>query len=121
MLFTTSGQWAVFLSMVYTGLGVGFLYNLASAARMLGHGQLWSAVCDLLFCLAAFALTGGVCLAVNHGQMRLYMFAAVFAGFTIWQVTVGHLLAKLGKTLLRGFLAVARRAKNSKFGKLFMK
>ena len=85
MLFSTVGQSRVFLIMLYAGLALGLYASFDRAARLLfGAGRLLALIMDLIFGLAAAALT---CLALLHaadGELRLYSLMGVLAGYLIY-------------------------------------
>jgi len=85
MLFTTIGQYRVFLWMLAAGAAIGAWYALTAAVRHLLCAGLWlGLLADIAFGVGAAAL---FCLALytaNYGQLRFYAVAAAALGFALF-------------------------------------
>ncbi len=85
MLFSTVGQWRVFVAMMAAGLLVGLRYGAFSLLRrLLRAGPLLSLAADLAFGAFAAALLAGALTLANRGEMRLYALLGAGLGATIY-------------------------------------
>lgn len=85
MLFTTIGQYRVFLWMLAAGAAMGAWYALMAALRRLLCAGLWlGLLTDAAFGLGAAAL---FCLALytaNYGEVRFFVVIAAALGFALF-------------------------------------
>ena len=89
MLFSTLGQWRVFLWMLAAGAAIGAWYACAAALRRLLCAGPWlSLLVDLAFGIGAAAIFClALCLA-NRGQPRLYAVLATLLGAALFAIGV---------------------------------
>ena len=100
MLFYTVGQSRIFLTMLYAGLAVGLYASLDAAARRLfGAGRLLALMMDLVFGIAAAAVTCLALVVAADGELRLYALMGVAAGYLNFRGTVAPLLTKTCRIL----------------------
>ena len=81
----TAGQGRTFLSLIYAGMAIALLYDLATPA-LNSRSFFAHLIADLLLCAAGAAL----CLAALHitgcGQLRLYMPLPLILGAAIYRL-----------------------------------
>lgn len=97
-------QARAFLAAAGAGVAAALVYDLLRVARRVLHaGSLLTAGLDLLFWLAAAALTAAAGALCGVEGLRLYMLLGVLCGFLVWEAGVRRVLAALGGALRRAF------------------
>ena len=104
-------QAAVFLGAVGFGFLLGAAYDLCRFVRLLTRSRR-IAVWDIAFGAAAGAATFLFALTQDGGKVRVYLLAAIGAGFAAWYFFAGRPIRSAADRILRvlrSALAVARR------------
>jgi len=94
---TVAGQMQVFLAMLLCGAAVGMAHDLMALFR---HGLVFTAAADLALGLVCAAGMIGVGLALYIDPFRLYVFAGVCLGWTIYVLTLGTIVRVLKKRFI---------------------
>lgn len=102
MGITNSGQ----LNELFLAGGVGFLlgafYDVFRVIRlMMKPSAKWVFVQDLLFFSISAMVTFLFALAVNGGELRLYLIVGLTVGFTAYLVTVGRLVVRFARQIIQ--------------------
>lgn len=85
MLFSTIGQWKVFLAMMVAGALVGALYGaMKLLRRALSAGFVLTLLCDLAFGAGAAAILGYMLTISNFGEVRLFALLGAAAGLLLY-------------------------------------
>ena len=85
MLFTTVGQYRVFLWMMAAGALMGAWYAATAALRRLLSAGLWlGLMADAAFGLGAAAIFCAALFTANYGELRLYEAVAAALGFSLF-------------------------------------
>ena len=80
---------------VIAGIALGFLYEFFRLLHRLHQRAVWLIfIDDLLFCMCCTCALSLLFFNLSFGQMRLYAFACLAAGFAVWYFTFGRLFRK---------------------------
>lgn len=102
MLFYTVGQSRVFLIMMYAGLAIGLYLSADQALRQLfSAGRILSFIMDLLFGIASACIILCALMIASGGELRLYALMGALCGYLIYAATLGPLLRRLARTLIK--------------------
>ena len=122
MLFYTTGQSQIFLTMLYAGLAVGLYVSLDSSARRLfGAGRLMALAMDLTLGVVIAVIA---CLALvisADGELRLYSLLGILCGFLLYMGTLAPLLHRIASLVLVPLRAAARFLKKRALVKKLLK
>ena len=119
MLFYTVGQPQAFLGMMYAGLAVGLLFDMAALVRkLLWAGKVLTLVVDCAFSLLCVVLLAAVWLRVNYLDFRLYALMGAACGAVLYALTVRPLMRLL---VLRPLIRLGRRLRRIAGSKIFRK
>jgi len=119
MLFYTVGQPQAFLGMMYAGLAVGLLFDLAALVRKLLYaGKVLTLLVDCAFSLLAVILLAATWLHVNYLDFRMYALIGAAAGAALYALTVRPLLRFL---VVRPLIFIGRRLKRIAGSKIIQK
>lgn len=119
MLFYTVGQPQAFLGMMYAGLAVGLLFDLAALARkLLFAGRILTLAVDCAFSLFAVMLLAAAWLRVNYLDFRMYALMGAAAGAVLYALTLRPLLRLI---VLRPLVFLGRRLKRIAGSKIVRK
>mgnify|MGYP000988670718 CR=1 FL=1 len=119
MLFYTVGQPQAFLGMMYAGLAVGLLFDMAALVRkLLWAGKVLTLVVDCTFSLLCVVLLAAVWLRVNYLDFRLYALMGAACGAVLYALTVRPLMRLL---VLRPLIRLGRRLRRIAGSKIFRK
>jgi len=89
MLMSTVNQAYVFLSTVYGGIIIGFIYDLyRMIRRIIRPKRFMTGALDMLFWLTTSLVTFIVLYFANGGEVRLYTFLGFILGFTIYMLAL---------------------------------
>ncbi len=115
MIFEATGQAVVFLSTMYAGLAMGLGYDVLRALRWtVRAGRAVTAMLDALFCLFCLAAFLFALYRANTGRLYLYTVLGAVCGSVLYFAGISHLvlpaLARVGRVVRSGFLALARSA-----------
>ena len=106
-------QGGVFLAMLYGGLAVGVLYDLARGVRSVLHaGPVLTGVLDLLFGALACLPAGLLVAAFSHEGLRAYMLLGMACGLLLYLAGVSRLL----RLLVRALCGACRRIAQTRAG-----
>ena len=113
MLFSTIGQFEVFLWMTAAGVLIGACYAVLAALRRLLQAGFWlSLASDIAFGTGAAGIFLSFLIAANYGRMRLFTLLA--AGLGVCLFTFGlfpplkALTSGAGRVLCRLYCALKR-------------
>lgn len=85
MLFSTIGQFPVFLWMIAAGFIIGIWYALLAALRRLLQAGFWlSLACDLAFGAGAAAIFLAFLITANYGRFRFFAFLGALIGIILF-------------------------------------
>jgi spore cortex biosynthesis protein YabQ len=85
MLFSTIGQFPVFLWMIAAGFIIGIWYALLAALRKLLQAGFWlSLACDLAFGAGAAAIFLAFLITANYGKFRFFTLLGVLIGIILF-------------------------------------
>ena len=119
MLFYTIGQPQAFLGMMYAGLAVGLLFDVAALVRkLLFAGKILTLVVDCAFSLLAVMLLAATWLHVNYLDFRMYALMGAAAGAALYALTLRPLLRLI---VVRPLIFVGRRLKRLAGAKILRK
>lgn len=119
MLFYTVGQPQAFLGMMYAGLAVGLLFDLAALVRKLLYaGKVLTLLVDCAFSLLAVLLLAATWLHVNYLDFRMYALMGAASGAALYALTVRPLLRLV---VLKPLIFLGRRAKRIAGAKIVRK
>lgn len=94
-MLTASNQAWIFLSTVYAGFLIGFLYDCCRMIRkMIRAGVVVTGILDLLFWSIIGMLSYLVVFYVNDGNVRLYTIAGFFIGWILYALTLSPFIMK---------------------------
>jgi hypothetical protein len=121
MLFYTVGQPQAFLGMMYAGLAVGLLFDMAALTRrLLSAGRALSAAIDCAYSLVCVALMAAVWLRVNYLDFRMYALLGAASGAVLYALTLRRLLILMIVRPLRHLGRWLKKVLNNKlFRKIF--
>ncbi|MDI3522190.1 MAG: hypothetical protein PWP43_372 [Bacillota bacterium] len=86
------------------GVGLGLLFDLWRACRAVLHpGWIVTSAGDLLFWLVAMLVAAATLMLANYGQVRLYVFLSLGAGFGLYQLALSPLLRRPLRLSVRFF------------------
>ena len=89
MLFSTIGQFPVFLWMIAAGFFIGIWYALLAALRWLLQAGFWlSLACDLAFGAGAAAVFLAFLITANYGRLRFFALLGAFIGSLLFAFCV---------------------------------
>lgn len=95
MLMSTTNQAYVFLATVYTGMLVGFIYDLNRVIRRIFKPRPWLVgIMDLFFWLVVAALVFMALLYANDGEVRFYNFIGLAMGWSLYLLTISPWVIK---------------------------
>jgi spore cortex biosynthesis protein YabQ len=115
---STVNQTYIFLSTVYGGIIIGFIYDLyRMVRRIIRPGKIGTGIIDLLFWLTVFLLSFALLLYVNDGEIRLYHLFGFILGGGAYMLILSPLvmvlfniiyrtLKRIFDALLKGIMAV---------------
>jgi spore cortex biosynthesis protein YabQ len=119
MLFYTVGQPQAFLGMMYAGLAVGFLFDVAALVRkLLAAGKILTLAVDCAFSLLSVMLLAAVWLHVNYLDFRVYALMGAACGALLYALTVRPLLKLI---VVRPLILLARTLKRIAGAKILRK
>ena len=85
MLFSTIGQFPLFLWMTGAGILAGVLYTFFSLLRRLLDAGFWlTLAADILFGLCTAFILCTALLAGNYGQVRFFTLLGTLMGFSVY-------------------------------------
>lgn len=94
-MFSTSNQAYVFLSTVYAGFIIGFIYDCCRMVRKITKPGIWlTGVMDLLFWIVMGLLSFLVLFYVNDGEVRIYTIAGFGIGWALYALTLSPYIMK---------------------------
>ena len=94
-MFSTSNQAYVFLSTVYAGFIIGFIYDCYRMVRKITKPGIWvTGIMDLLFWIIMGALSFLVIFYVNDGEVRIYTIAGFVIGWALYVLTLSAFIMK---------------------------
>ena len=94
-MLTTSNQAYIFLSTVYAGLIIGFLYDCCRMIRkMIRAGVAVTGILDLLFWSIIGVLSFLVLYYVNDGNVRIYTLLGFGVGWILYLLSLSRLIMK---------------------------
>lgn len=107
MGITNGGQ----LNELFLAGGLGFLlggfYDVFRVIRlMMKPSAKWVFVQDLLFFSVSAVITFLFALAVNGGEMRLYLFLGLIIGFVAYLCTLGRVVVRCARGVIQGIVFV---------------
>ena len=95
MLHSTTNQAYVFLSTLYAGLIIGFLYDCCRMVRkMIRAGVIITGILDLLFWAVIGILSFLVLFYVDNGSVRLYTVVGLLIGWLLYRLTLSPFIMK---------------------------
>ncbi len=122
MLMSTVNQAYVFLSTVYAGIIIGFIYDLNRAVRRSFKPGRWIiGILDLIFWLVVAVVAFIVLYYANSGEIRFYNFIGLTAGWGLYSLTISQWVIRALEILYKGIarlLSVAIRLISWPFNKL---
>lgn len=88
-------QIRLFVSSLFTGVGLMALYDILRIFRLLvHHGWFWVGIEDVLYWLAAGFCTFILLYRENDGALRVYAVAAVFGSMVLYDRTFSRFFLK---------------------------
>lgn len=94
-MLTTSNQAYIFLSTVYAGLIIGFLYDCCRMIRkMIRAGVAVTGILDLLFWSIIGVLSFLVLYYVNDGNVRIYTLLGFVVGWILYLLSLSRFVMK---------------------------
>lgn len=119
MLFYTVGQPQAFLGMMYAGLAVGLLFDVAALVRKLLYaGKVLTLLVDCAFSLLAVLLLAATWLHVNYLDFRMYALMGAASGAALYALTVRPLLRLV---VLKPLIFLGRRVRRLAGAKIVKK
>lgn len=110
MLFSTVGQWRVFVAMMVAGLLTGLLYGVFSLLRrLLRAGSLLSLAADLAFGVLSAVILGAALTFANRGEPRLYAFLGAGLGMALYFLGLHRLGRAVCRRIVRAIRQLFRR------------
>jgi spore cortex biosynthesis protein YabQ len=104
---STVNQAYVFLTTVYTGIIIGFIYDLNRVIRRVFKPGVWIVgIMDLLFWLVVSVIAFLVLLYANDGEIRLYNFIGLAMGWSLYVLTISSWVIKVLSLICRGMAKV---------------
>lgn len=105
-MFSTANQAYIFLSTVYAGFAIGFIYDLYRVVRRITKpGRIITALMDLLFWLVIGVLSFLVIFYVNDGDVRVYTIAGFAIGWALYALALSPVVMKV---LIFVYTAIAK-------------
>lgn len=115
--FETQSQAWVFLSMVYLGLGLGFVYDGLGLLRKLGKKG-WAIGTDLLFFLLAGASLTLALVITGQDELRIYALLGLVCGGLVYLLGLRRLITGIisffKKRIMEPLKQVMARARERK-------
>lgn len=94
-MFSTSNQAYVFLSTVYAGFIIGFIYDCYRMVRKITKPGIWlTGIMDLLFWIVMGVLSFLVIFYVNDGEVRIFTIAGFGIGWALYALTLSPYIMK---------------------------
>lgn len=94
-MMSASNQALVFLSTVYAGFIIGFVYDLYRLIRRIAKpGYIITGILDLLFWIVIGAFSFIVLFKVNSGQVRPYNIAGLAIGWSLYALILSSYVMK---------------------------
>ena len=95
-MLSTANQAYVFLSTVYAGFFIGFIYDCYRMVRRIMKPGKWiTGILDLLFWLIMGVLSFLVIFYVNNGEVRIYTIAGFAIGWALYALTLSPIIMKV--------------------------
>lgn len=102
MLMSTVNQTYIFLSTIYGGITIGFIYDLYRMIRMVTRPRkIGTGILDLLFWLTVFLISFALLFYVNDGEVRLYHLFGFILGGGVYMLILSPLVMGLFNILYR--------------------
>jgi len=107
MLMSTVNQTYIFLSTIYGGMIIGFIYDFyRMVRRIIRPGKIGTGIIDLLFWLTVFLVSFALLFYVNDGEIRLYHLLGFILGGGAYMFILSPLVMGLFNILYRMFKRV---------------
>ena len=102
----------MFLISLFLGAGMGITYDfLRIIRRILSHNNFFISLEDIIYWLVwSFKVIDGIHI-YNRGELRGYIFLALFLGFLIYKNTIGWVLWKCVDNILYLLKKPSKKAK----------
>lgn len=95
-MLSTANQVYVFLSTVYAGFIIGFIYDCYRMVRRITKPGKWiTGILDLLFWFIMGVLSFLVIFYVNNGEVRIYTIAGFAIGWALYALTLSPIIMKV--------------------------
>ena len=122
MLFSTIGQYRLFLWMLADGAAIAAWYACTAAIRhLLCAGPLISLLLDLIFGAGAAALFCGALLIGDYGRFHLYAVLAAGLGAALFAVGVFPPAKRAAFTCIRAFYRIVVTIREYRWIKVIFK
>ena len=96
------GQVQVFWYAVLLGLFSGFIYDVFRIIRLAFNSKRWSIFFqDILYFVIMALITFFFTIIFNNGEIRYYILAGQFIGWIAYYISVGRVVYKYSKSVLR--------------------
>lgn len=121
---TVSTQVWAFLCSVLCGLVAGAVYSLFGIVRTVSdNNRIMTFLCDVLYMLIFAVITYIFSIGFTEGFVRAYTLAGELTGFLVFKFTLGALVSKSVKWLLKAFRKIicAIQKNISQFAKKLLK
>lgn len=110
MLMSTSNQVYIFLSAVYMGIIIGFIYDIYRVVRILSNPtKLVTGIMDILFWVTVTLLSIIGFFYVSSGEIRLYNIIGLAIGWMLYLLTLSRYIIRLLKIIFAGFIWMCKK------------
>ena len=122
MLFSTIGQFRVFLMMTAAGMLIGAWYALlAGLRRLMQAGFFLSLACDIAFGVGAAGIFTAFLVFANYGELRFFAVAAAILGWGLFAIGLLPPLRAVLYGTKRGLCRICCRIKQNRLSKVIFR